>query len=232
MAGLAQKGGAVFSHVRLAPTPEEIHAIRVAAGQADLVLGCDLTVTGSKKVLGAIRPDRGTVIVNTAESLPGDFTRNADFSLPTERLKRAILSASGREHTHLVDATAAAVAFLGNAIAANMFMLGYAWQHGGVPLSRAALLRAIELNGEAVAMNRQAFELGRRAAHDPAALLAALAEAKAPTQARQLSQTLDEVIARRVEHLTGYQNAAYAARYLAKNVVAAGLADQIGRAHV
>jgi indolepyruvate ferredoxin oxidoreductase len=212
MAGLAQKGGAVFSHVRLAPTPDEIHAIRVAAGQADLVLGCDLTVTGSKKVLGAIRPG-STVVVNTAESLPGDFTRNADFSLPTERLKRAILSASGREHTHLVDATAAAVAFLGNAIAANMFMLGYAWQHGGVPLSRASLLQAIALNGEAVAMNQQAFELGRRAAHEPATLLAALAEAKAPTQARQLSQTLDEVVARRVDFLTGYQDAAYAARY-------------------
>ncbi|KUL92814.1 indolepyruvate ferredoxin oxidoreductase [Bosea sp. WAO] len=212
MAGLAQKGGAVFSHVRLAPTPDDIHAIRVAAGQADLVLGCDLTVTGSKKVLGAIRPG-STVVVNTAESLPGDFTRNADFSLPTERLKRSILAASGREHTHLVDATAAAVALLGNAIAANMFMLGYAWQHGGVPLSRAALLRAIELNGEAVTMNQQAFELGRRAAHEPAALAAALAEAKAPTQARQLSQTLDEIIARRVDFLTGYQDAAYAARY-------------------
>ncbi|MGX1789414.1 indolepyruvate ferredoxin oxidoreductase family protein [Bosea sp. NPDC055332] len=212
MAGLAQKGGAVFSHVRLAPTPEEIHAIRVAAGQADLVLGCDLTVTGSKKVLGAIRPG-STVVVNTAESLPGDFTRNADFSLPTERLKRAIVSASGRDNTHLVDATAAAVSFLGNAIAANMFMLGYAWQHGGVPLSRASLLRAIELNGEAVAMNSRAFELGRRAAHDPADLLAALAEAKAPTEARQISQSLDEIVARRVDFLTGYQNAAYAARY-------------------
>src|SRR5690606_28932678 len=94
-----------------------------------------------------------------------------------------------------------------------MFMLGYAWQHGGVPLSRASLLQAIALNGEAVAMNQQAFELGRRAAHEPAALLAALAEAKAPTQARQLSQTLDEIIARRVDFLTGYQDAAYAARY-------------------
>lgn len=213
MAGLAQKGGAVFSHVRLAPTPEEIHAIRVAAGQADLVLGCDLTVTGSKKVLGAIRQGRSAVVVNTAESMPGDFTRNADFSLPTERLKRSIVSAAGREQTHLVDATAAATTFLGNAIAANMFMLGYAWQFGAVPLSRAALLRAIELNGEAVAMNRQAFELGRRAAHDPAALSSALAEAKAPTQARQLSQSLDEIIARRVDFLTGYQNAGYAARY-------------------
>lgn len=213
MAGLAQKGGAVFSHVKLAPTPDEIHAIRVSAGQADLVLGCDLTVTGSKKVLGAIKPGAATVVVNTAESLPGDFTRNADFSLPTERLKRAILSAGGRDHTHFIDATAAAVAFLGNAIAANMFMLGFAWQFGAVPLSRAALLRAIELNGEAVPMNQQAFELGRRAAHDPAALLATLAEAKAPTQARHLSETLDEIISRRVGFLTGYQNAAYAERY-------------------
>jgi indolepyruvate ferredoxin oxidoreductase len=213
MAGLAQKGGAVFSHVKLAPTPDEIHAIRVSAGQADLVLGCDLTVTGSKKVLGAIKPQGSTVVVNTAESLGGDFTRNADFSLPTERLKRAILSTGGREQTHFVDATAAAVAFTGNAIAANMFMLGYAWQFGGVPLSREALLRAIELNGEAVAMNKQAFELGRRAAHDPAALAAALSEAKAPTEVRHLSQSLDEIIARRVDFLTGYQNAAYAARY-------------------
>lgn len=213
MAGLAQKGGAVFSHVKLAPRPEDIHAIRVAAGQADLVLGCDLTVTGSKKVLGAIRPDGAIVVVNTAESMPGDFTRNADFSLPIERLKRAIISASGRERTHLVDATAAANAFLGNAIAANMFMLGYAWQFGGVPLARASLLRAIELNGEAVAMNKQAFELGRRAAHDPDALISALAEAKAPTRARHLSETLEEIIARRVDYLTAYQNAAYAARY-------------------
>ncbi|WP_186418596.1 indolepyruvate ferredoxin oxidoreductase family protein [Bosea sp. CS1GBMeth4] len=213
MAGLAQKGGAVFSHVRLAPTPDEIHAIRVAAGQADLVLGCDLTVTGSKKVLGAIRPGRSAVVVNTAEAMPGDFTRNADFSLPTERLKRAILAAAGRDNTHLVDATAAATTLLGNAIAANMFMLGYAWQFGAVPLSRAALLRAIELNGEAVAMNRQAFELGRRAAHDPAALASVLAEARAPTPARRISQTLDEIVARRVDFLTGYQNAAYAAHY-------------------
>jgi indolepyruvate ferredoxin oxidoreductase len=215
MAGLAQKGGAVFSHVKLAPRPEDIHAIRVAAGQADLVLGCDLTVTGSKKVLGAIKPQGALVVVNTAESLPGDFTRNADFSLPFERIKRAILAASRREQTHFVDATAAAVSFLGNAIAANMFMLGYAWQSGGVPLSRAALMRAIELNGEAVAMNQQAFELGRRAAHDPAALLAALAEAKAPTPARRLSQTLDEIIDRRAGFLAAYQDEAYAQRYRA-----------------
>jgi indolepyruvate ferredoxin oxidoreductase len=215
MAGLAQKGGAVFSHVRLAPTPDDIHAIRVSAGQADLVLGCDLIVTGSKKVLGSVKQGRSALFVNTAESLPGDFTRNADFSLPTERLKRAITAAAGREAVSFVDATAAATLFLGNAIAANMFMLGYAWQRGRVPLSEAALKRAIELNGEAVPMNLQAFALGRRAAHDPAALDAMLAEAKAPTEARHISQSLDEMIARRVAFLTDYQNAAYGHRYRA-----------------
>jgi indolepyruvate ferredoxin oxidoreductase len=213
MAGLAQKGGAVFSHVKLAPHPDDIHAIRVAAGQADLVLGCDLTVTGSKKVIGAIRPEAGTVIVNTAENLPGDFTHNADFTLPTERLKRAILAAAGRERTHFIDATATAVAFLGNALAANMVMLGHAWQRGTVPLSRAALIEAIALNGEAVAMNRQAFELGRRAAHDPQAFAGIIAQSQAATPARRLSQTLEEIIERRVAFLTAYQNAAYAARY-------------------
>jgi indolepyruvate ferredoxin oxidoreductase len=213
MAGLAQKGGAVFSHVRLAPTPDAIHAIRVAAGQADLVLGCDLVVTGSKKVLSAVRRDDTTVLCNTAEVLPGDFTRKADFSLPGERLKRAILAAAGRDHTHMIDATAAAVALTGNAIAANMFLLGYAWQLGRVPLSRASLERAIQLNGEAVSMNLAAFAAGRRAAHDPAALTRLIGAITAPTPARRLSQTLDDIIARRVEHLTGYQNAAYAERY-------------------
>lgn len=213
MAGLAQKGGAVFSHVRLAPSAAEIHAIRVAAGQADLVLGCDLVVTGSKKVLAALRKGDTAVICNTAEMLPGDFTRNADFSLPGERIKRSILSANGRENTFLIDATAAAMGLLGNAIAANMFMLGYAWQLGRVPLGRSALERAIELNGEAVKMNLQAFALGRRAAHDPEALAAFLGQARAATPARSLSASLDETVARRVEFLTGYQNAAYGARY-------------------
>ena len=213
MAGLAQKGGAVFSHVRLAPTPDDIHAIRVSAGQADLVLGCDLIVTGSKKVLGAIRKGDTAVIVNTAESMPGDFTRDADFSLPAERLKRSIAAATGRDTIFPVDATAAATFFLGNAIAANMFMLGYAWQLGRVPLSRQSLERGIALNGEAVPMNLKAFALGRRAAADPAALEKLLSEAKAPTQARHISESLDEMIARRVAFLTGYQNAAWAERY-------------------
>jgi indolepyruvate ferredoxin oxidoreductase len=215
MAGLAQKGGAVYSHVRLANKQDDIHAIRVTAGAADLVLGCDLVVTGNKKVLSSVAPGRTALMVNTAEVMPGDFTRNADFSLPAERIKRAISAAAGRVGVAFVDATAIATGILGNAIAANMFMLGFAYQFGHVPLSRDAIRRAIELNGEAVKMNLEAFEWGRRAAAEPARVAELVAPVREPTASRHLSETLDEVIARRVAYLTDYQNAAYAERYRA-----------------
>ncbi|KTS37347.1 indolepyruvate ferredoxin oxidoreductase [Methylobacterium indicum] len=207
MAGLAQKGGAVFSHVRLANRQEDIHAIRVGAGAADLVLGCDLVVSGNRKVLSAIAKGRTHLVVNTAEVMPGEFTRRPDFSLPAERIKRAIREAAGAEHADFTDATSLAVSVLGNALAANMFMLGFAWQRGRVPLSRDALLKAIELNREAVAMNRAAFAWGRRAAAHPETMRAV--EAPAP----DLAPDLDGVIAKRVAFLTAYQDAAYAARY-------------------
>ncbi|MBV8565078.1 MAG: indolepyruvate ferredoxin oxidoreductase family protein [Methylobacteriaceae bacterium] len=214
MAGLAQKGGAVYSHVKLALAPGDIHAIRVAAGDADLILGCDLVVSGTKRVLAAVRKGETGVLVNTAEIYPGDFTRNADFSLPSERIKRAIRQAAG-EGAHFVDASGIATALLGNSIAANMFMLGHAYQRGLVPLGAAAIRRAIELNGEAVEMNLSAFEWGRRMAADPQAVEAAVAPLKAPTAVHHLSQTLDEIVERRIRFLTAYQNQAYADRYKA-----------------
>ena len=162
MAGLAQKGGAVFSHMRIAKAPEDIHAIRVAAGRADLVLGGDIVVAGTRKVLAAVRPGT-TMIVNTDEFLPGEFTRNADFSLPSERLKRTIIADAGRDNAHFVDATRIANALFGQSIGANMFLVGYAYQLGKIPLSAAAIEKAIELNGQAVGMNRAAFHWGRRA---------------------------------------------------------------------
>ena len=210
MAGLAQKGGAVFSHVKLARKPEDIHAIRVAAGDADLILGCDLVVSGAKKVLAALRGAETGFIVNSAELYPGDFTRNADYSLPGERLKRSISAASAGA-ARFVDATAAANALVGNAIGANMFVLGYAYQAGYVPISSQAIRRAIELNGEAVAMNLAAFDWGRAASADPQTIEASLhldGQAKSPGE-----QSLEEVIARRAAFLTAYQDAAYAARY-------------------
>ena len=211
MAGLAQKGGAVFSHVKLAAKPDDIHAIRVAAGQADLVLGCDLVVSGSKKVLAAIRKGETGTVVNTAEVYPGDFTRNADYSLPGERIRRAIREAGSRQLS-FVDATGIATTVLGNSIAANMFMLGLAYQRGLVPLAASSIERAIELNGEAVSMNLQAFRLGRRYAHDPASIEALL---PARTQKLPEEETLETIVARNAAFLTGYQNAAYATRYRA-----------------
>jgi indolepyruvate ferredoxin oxidoreductase len=214
MAGLAQKGGAVQSHIRIAKSPADIHAIRVAARGADLVLGGDIVVAGNKKVLAAVKPGATAMVVNTAEMLPGEFTRNADFSLPTERLRRAIMSAAGREQTHFVNASRLATALLGQSLGANMFMLGYAYQIGALPLTAAAVERALELNGEAVAMNVAAFRWGRRAALD----LAAVERLAAPTAsdpALSLSQSFDEMVARRVAFLTDYQSAVYAARYRA-----------------
>jgi indolepyruvate ferredoxin oxidoreductase len=214
MAGLAQKGGAVYSHVRLAKSPDDIHAIRVSAGMADLILGCDLVVSGSKKVLASVKPGATAFVVNTAEVLPGDFTRNPDYSLPTQRLIRGIAKAGGEGKVHFLDATKIATTLFGQSIAANMFLLGFAYQKGGVPLHHDALIRAIEMNGEAVRMNRDAFAWGRAVAHEPA--LGDRLVAGADTQpGHHLSQTLDEAVTRRVEFLTGYQDAAYASGYRA-----------------
>lgn len=155
MAGLAQKGGAVYSHIRLANDPADITAIRVPARGAD-VLGGDLVVAGTKKVLAAVKPGKTIVVVNTHEVLPGDFTRNADYSLPTERIKRTIRDLAVGDHTHFrTRGERLAQALFGNALAQNIFMVaGAPTKFGALPLSAEAIERAIELNGEAVAMNK------------------------------------------------------------------------------
>jgi len=241
MAGLAQKGGAVYSHMRIARRPEDIHAIRIAAGAADLVLGGDIVVAGNKKVLAAVKHGVTEMVINVAEFLPGDFTRNPDFSLPIERLKRAIVADAGREKSHFIDASRAATALFGNSVGANIFLVGYAYQLGALPLAAAAIEQAIELNGEAVEMNKAAFHWGRRAAADPAAVEALIKpRPEASSDARRLSQSFDEVVARRLAYLTAYQDAAYAARYrrLVEQAAAAeaakapdrsGLADAVAR---
>jgi indolepyruvate ferredoxin oxidoreductase len=152
-------------------------------------------------------------MINLAEFLPGDFTRNADFSLPMERLKRAISSAAGRDQVSFIDATRLATALMGNSIATNMFMVGYAFQKGALPLSADSIETAIEMNGEAVAMNQAAFRWGRRAAIDVADVETLIPSAAGQDENRRLSQTLDEIVERRVAFLTAYQNAAYARRY-------------------
>ena len=214
MAGLAQKGGAVYSHVKIAERPQDIHAIRIASGEADVVLGCDLVATGSKKVLALIRPGETAVIVNSAELFPGEFIRNPSYDLPTARIKKAIALAAG-DGVSYVDATATATTLLGTSLAANMFALGLAWQKGLIPLTEDSILRAITLNGEAIEMNIQAFAWGRRAAVDPVEVQSIVAAAQPGATRNAPAETFEGQVARREAFLTAYQDAAYAERYRA-----------------
>jgi indolepyruvate ferredoxin oxidoreductase len=208
MTGLAQKGGAVFSHVRICDDADAIHAVRIATGEADAVIGGDAIVTCSPEALVKMQPGRSRAVVNCAETPTAEFTRNPDWQFPLARMQEAMAAAVGDGALHCLDATALATRLLGDAIFANLFLLGYAWQLGMVPVSGAALDRAIELNGTAVDMNRKAFLWGRRAAHDPLFLARLAPQPQQPA-------TLAEVVAKRVEFLTAYQDAAYAGRYRA-----------------
>jgi indolepyruvate ferredoxin oxidoreductase len=209
MAGLAQKGGAVYSHLRIAELPEDIHAVRVAAGGANLVLGGDLVVTASKKVLASAK--RGTtIIVNQNVSLPGEFTRNADFSLPVAQMRRVIETEVGSEHCHFLEASRLAASLLGNTLGSNIFLVGFAYQLGCLPLSSEAIEAAIALNGEAVEMNRTAFYWGRRAAINRSEI----EELVEPQDAeRNEAASLQNQVDCRADFLKAYQNAGYSERY-------------------
>jgi len=212
MAGLAQKGGAVVSHVRIGARPEDIHAVRLSAGGAKLVLGCDLVVAGSFDALSKIQQGTTRAVVNAHETITGDFTRNPDMAFPMRELRAAIADSTGAANADFLDATRLATALLGDSIATNLFMVGYAWQKGLIPLSLEAIERAIELNGVAVDANKKSLLWGRRAAHDLQAV-EALAKPRREPSSHHLSATLDDVIDRRADFLTAYQDAAYAARY-------------------
>ena len=207
MAGLAQKGGAVHIHCRLANRPEDISAIRVATGEAHALIGGDLVVSAGSKTLGLTASGQTGAVVNSHEIITGDFTRNTDFSIPSDRLELA-LEARLRDQLDLFDATDLAKATLGDSIFSNMMVFGGAWQRGLIPLSHDALTQAITLNGAAVERNLRAFEIGRWAVLHPseAARLSAPKVAKLPL-------TLDEKIALRSKKLVDYQGSRLAKRY-------------------
>ena len=239
MTGLAQKGGAVACHMRLARDVAQIHAIRAGVGGADLVLGCDLIVTASNKVLEAIKPDHTAVVFSDYEMTTADFTRNANLKVPGVALRHAIEARAGKAPVHSLDAHGYAVKLFGDSIAANMFLLGYAYQLGHVPVGAAALEQAIELNGAAVEMSRNAFRCGRLAAHNSAALTRLLGQAVA---SRPKPATLEDVIAYRANYLSAYQDPALAERYRqriaqvgdaerAKAAGSSGLPDAVARAY-
>ncbi|TFW29659.1 indolepyruvate ferredoxin oxidoreductase family protein [Massilia arenosa] len=214
MTGMSQKNGSVTSHVKIAQSPSHLRAQRIATGEADLVLGCDMLTTGAADAVSKMAPGRTAVVVNLHEQPTGTFAQQRDWEFPAADVKSLITeSVGGAEAADFIDATKLATALMGDSIAANLFMMGYAWQKGRIPLSEAALLRAIELNGVAVEANKRAFQWGRRAAVD----LKRVEKVALPTQAIvvQMPQSLDALINKRTEFLTAYQDAAYAARFTA-----------------
>jgi indolepyruvate ferredoxin oxidoreductase len=203
--GFAQKFGPVLSYLRLAATPEELHQVRIDQGSADALIGCDLVVSSSAKASGTYR--KGTrAAINTAEMPTGDVVRFRDADLASSVRISAIARVIGKDHLNMIDANALAEALLGDSVYANMLMLGFAWQDGLVPVSLTALDRAIELNGVAVARNKQALAWGRIARADPNFL-------PNPLRSEPSAETLNELIARRSAFLAQYQDRAYAARF-------------------
>ena len=207
MAGLAQKGGAVHIHCRLANNPSDISAIRVATGEAHALIGGDLVVSAGAKTLGLTRSGQTGAVVNSHEIITGDFTRNTEFQLPSARLELA-LQARLKERVDLFDASDLAKAVLGDSIYSNMMIFGAAWQRGLVPLSHDAITEAIGLNGAAVERNLRAFEIGRWAVLHPKE-----AQALLTPNVIALPKSLDEQIAFRKGHLEAYQGKRLARRY-------------------
>ena len=207
MAGLAQKGGAVHIHCRLAEKPSDINAIRVATGEADALIGGDLVVSAGAKTLGLTRTGRTGAVVNSHEIMTGDFTHNTDFRLPSERLALA-LQARMKERLDLFDASALARATMGDSIYSNMMIFGAAWQRGLIPLSHDAITQAISLNGTAVERNLRAFEIGRWAVLHPDT-----AEELFAPKVVALPKTAEEEIDFRADHLVAYQGKRLARRY-------------------
>ncbi|MEC8135219.1 MAG: DUF6537 domain-containing protein, partial [Pseudomonadota bacterium] len=214
MVGLAQKGGAVLTHIRVADKPEDLHAVRIAAGGANMMLGCDVVTAASFDALSKIAPGESRAIINSHETITGEFTRDPDLNFPGEELHQTITKVVGGDRTEFLEATKLATALLGNSIASNMFMLGCAWQNGLVPITIEAIFQAIELNGVAADANKRAFTWGRRAAHDlPLVRKMAITDDNTPEEAAEVQDDLVNLVERRVEFLTEYQGRRLARRY-------------------
>ena len=218
MLGLAQKGGSVTSHIIIAGQPEDISTTHIAAGGAQLLLGCDIVTAASGASLDRLTKSSTQAVINTHAMMSGDFTRNRNTQFPLQSLQESITSEA--YESHFINATQLAEQLLSNTIGANMFMLGYAWQLGLVPLPQQAILKAIELNGQSVAMNTSAFEWGRRAAIDQNAVetlatptvIINLPE-KLQSNKQSPEENIEQLVDDRAARLTDYQSRRYAARY-------------------
>jgi len=213
MTGMSQKNGGVTSHLHFARDQETLSAARVDVADADAVLALDPLVASRGDALSRMAPGRTVFVGNSAQIMPGQFAQDANLHFPVEHLREMIARNVGADRAHWLDLTGLATNLFGNAMPANVMMLGYVWQKGLLPLTCEGIERAIELNGVAVQDNLDAFRWGRLAAHD----LAAVERAARPAQPIKLSfkrkGKLEDLIADRIQRLTAYQNAGYAERY-------------------
>jgi indolepyruvate ferredoxin oxidoreductase len=213
--GLAQKGGATWSHVIIGASQDAIRTTRVGMASADLVLGCDPIVVAGKETLLRMRPGRTHVALNSNSAPTAAFVKNANWVNPGDQCVAEISKTVGEVNVGIFDADAMATQFMGDSIYTNPIMLGFAWQKGWIPLGQDSLMRAIELNAVAIEQNKAAFEWGRRAAHNWAGVQKALNPGQVITFTCKETPSVDDMVRQRVEFLTGYQNAAYAAAYAA-----------------
>lgn len=207
VAGLAQKNGAVYTHLRVAAAPEDICATRIGPGRADLLLGFDMVAAASAIALPCLSPEKSHAVLNVHQTMTADFTRDPDLAYPADGLTDAIRTSVKGDGFNQLNANQHARVLMGDTIAANIMLTGYAWQLGLVPVSQEALYEAIRLNGVAVAFNRQAFEWGRRIAHDPTCI-AGLLDAGGTAD-----QSFQDRIESLAKELTEYQNVTYAERF-------------------
>jgi len=212
--GLSQKNGAVMSHVRIAPSADDLANVRIGPGSANLILGCDIVVATSVPALS--RAERGVTraIVNVDLLPTASFVINPDIDFEAGTMREALNEAVSASDLDILDATGLATALMGDSIATNSFMLGFAFQRGAIPLSLEAIMKAIDLNGAAIDMNKLAFSWGRLAAHDLQRVISAARFRNSGAQPAK--RTLDESIAFRANFLTDYQNEAYSKRYLSE----------------
>ncbi len=213
MTGLAQKYGAVTTHIRMAQEADQLNGARIPAGEADLLLGADLVVAAGHDSLSKLDPERSAAVINSHGIMTASFINNPDLPFPADGMLGQIREAAAADKVHALDTISLTERLFGDAVTANLFLVGFAYQKGYLPVSAEAIERAIELNGTAVEANRRAFLWGRRAAHDQQAVERIAGSTGQDGQPE--APDLERFVQRRVEDLVAYQNPAYSRRYLA-----------------
>lgn len=213
MTGLAQKGGEVLSHVRISNTPVDLRIGHIMTGSADLLLACDIVSAVGGTSYETLHPSRTHAVVNTNNTPVADFVTNNEIDFHEGQVRDTLLKVLKPEGQNFVPATEIARTLMGDEIATNIFVVGYAWQKGLIPLTKKSIFRAIELNGVAIDANKKAFNYGRLAAHDPETVTEMVKTVKGDGKREPIAITLDDIIAKRSKYLSEYQNDAYAKRY-------------------